>query len=262
MRWIYISPHLDDAVLSAGGLIYEQTRAGIPVEIWTCMAGFPPNEELSPFAERLHEAWGFASAAEAIRSRRAEDEQAASLVGAKTHHFDFLDCVYRRTADGEWEYPETVFDPPHENDALLLDKLGRAVAARLLPQDVLVCQFAVGSHVDHILVRRAVEMLNLPLYYDCDIPYLFNRSHAFEPGVTGMQETVHAVSEAGLRSWQEAALAYRSQISTLAESSESLMDSLQKYWASKQGLSLWRSKPKIMRRGPQSRKRLDSASES
>jgi hypothetical protein len=35
MRWIYLSPHLDDAALSAGGLIYEQTQAGIQVEIWT-----------------------------------------------------------------------------------------------------------------------------------------------------------------------------------------------------------------------------------
>ncbi|MCE7860069.1 MAG: PIG-L family deacetylase, partial [Chloroflexi bacterium CFX2] len=30
MRWIYLSPHLDDAALSAGGWIFDQTRAGIP----------------------------------------------------------------------------------------------------------------------------------------------------------------------------------------------------------------------------------------
>ncbi|NTU55874.1 MAG: PIG-L family deacetylase, partial [Anaerolineales bacterium] len=49
MRWIYLSPHLDDAVLSAGGLIYEQTRSGTPVEIWTFMCGVPSGTEFSPF---------------------------------------------------------------------------------------------------------------------------------------------------------------------------------------------------------------------
>jgi len=39
MRWIYISPHFDDAVLSCGGLIWEQTHKGITVEIWTVCAG-------------------------------------------------------------------------------------------------------------------------------------------------------------------------------------------------------------------------------
>lgn len=240
MRWIYISPHLDDAVLSAGGLIYEQTQSGLPVEIWTCMAGFPPNEEISPFAQKLHEQWGFTSAEEAIRSRRAEDDQAASLVGAQTHRFDFLDCIYRRAPDGGWEYPRTVYDPPHPNDKPLIGEITDAISARLQPDDVLVCQFALGSHVDHILVRRAVEGLNLPRYYDCDIPYLFHRPHAFDPGAAGMQETVHAVSEASLRSWQEAVLAYKSQIPTLAGNSEDLLNAIHKYWASQRGLSLWR----------------------
>jgi hypothetical protein len=51
MRWIYISPHLDDAALSAGGLIHEQTQAGLPVEIWTLMSGFPLVDEVSPLAQ-------------------------------------------------------------------------------------------------------------------------------------------------------------------------------------------------------------------
>src|SRR5512144_3291706 len=101
MRWIYLSPHLDDAVFSAGGLIYEQTRAGLPVEIWTFMCGYPPDSDVSPFAQLIHTQWGFASAEETIRMRRAEDQRAAAILGANTLYFDFLDCIYRRGADGE-----------------------------------------------------------------------------------------------------------------------------------------------------------------
>ncbi len=96
MRWIYLSPHLDDAVLSAGGLIYEQAQAGIPVEIWTIMCGYPPIGEVSAFAEFQHQQWGFGSAEEAMRARREEDQNAAAILGAQAVHFDFLDCIYRR----------------------------------------------------------------------------------------------------------------------------------------------------------------------
>src|SRR5215212_8855307 len=98
MRWIYLSPHLDDAVLSAGGLIYEQTRSGNAVEIWTFMCGYPPPGEVSPFAEQNHTQWGFPSAEEATSARRAEDQNAAAIIGAQVLHFDFLDCIYRRAA--------------------------------------------------------------------------------------------------------------------------------------------------------------------
>ena len=58
MHWIYLSPHLDDAVLSCGGLIWEQVQLGERVEIWTIFAGDPPAEMLTPFAEELHTRWG------------------------------------------------------------------------------------------------------------------------------------------------------------------------------------------------------------
>src|SRR5258707_15485384 len=104
MRWIYISPHLDDAVLSAGGLIHEQTQAGDSVEIWTFMCGVPSETELSPFARRLHEMRGMSSAEEVVRGRRAEDVKAAAAVGANPVRFVYLDCIYRRGKNAEWLY--------------------------------------------------------------------------------------------------------------------------------------------------------------
>jgi LmbE family N-acetylglucosaminyl deacetylase len=57
MDWIYLSPHLDDVVLSCGGLVWEQARQGERVEIWTICAGDPPPIPLSSFAASLHERW-------------------------------------------------------------------------------------------------------------------------------------------------------------------------------------------------------------
>jgi len=242
MRWIYLSPHLDDAVLSAGGLIYEQCQSGIPVEIWTLMCGYPPGteSEISPFAQLLHFQWGFSSAEETIRLRRAEDSRAAAVLGANIVHFDFLDCIYRRGADGEWLYSE-VFIPPLPQDAGIPYQIAAEISTRLEPDDVLVCQLSIGSHVDHVLVRQGVELLGRPLRYYIDVPYIFYHPDELEPKSAGMKEAVHFITETGLKSWKEAALAYKSQLGGLGEAfdtPEKAQESLHSYWEERRGICL------------------------
>ena len=193
------SPHLDDAAFSAGGLIYEQARAGVPVEIWTFMCGFAPERDVSPFAQVLHYQWGFSSAEETTRRRRQEDKSAAAILGASVVHFDFLDCIYRRGANGEWLYLE-VDVPPHPDEAGMPAQIAQAISTRLEPEDVLVCQLAVGSHVDHVLVRQAAELLGRPLLYDIDVPYIFYKPHEVALKSAGMQRirAFHNGSRAGV----------------------------------------------------------------
>ena len=240
MRWIYLSPHLDDAVLSAGGLIHEQTQSGIPVEIWTFMCGYAPEEAVSPFAQLLHGMWGFSSAEETTRMRREEDKTAAAMVGASVFHFDFLDCIYRRGADGEWLYSD-VFLPPHPEDAAIPAQIAETIAPRLQPDDVLVCQLSIGSHVDHVLVRQGAELLGRPLRYDIDVPYIFYKPEELSPKSAGMTESIHSIPEAGLRSWKEAILAYKSQIPVLGEAfdtPEKAQNSIHSYWEAYKGMRL------------------------
>ena len=52
---VYLSPHLDDAVLSCGGMIHRQAQAGERVVVVTVCAGDPPPGPLSDFARSLHE---------------------------------------------------------------------------------------------------------------------------------------------------------------------------------------------------------------
>jgi LmbE family N-acetylglucosaminyl deacetylase len=241
MRWIYLSPHLDDAVFSAGGLIYEQARAGLSVEIWTFMCGYVPESDVSPFAQILHFQWGAASAKEATRMRREEDRRAAALLGAEAVHFDFPDCIYRRGADGEWLYFE-VFLPPRPEDAWIPAQIAQTISTRLQSDDVLVCQLALGSHVDHILLRQGAELLQRPLYYDLDMPYVLYHPEEGQAKTAGMKESVHAVTETGLSRWKEAALAYESQISTLRERFDTparVRDSIQSYAAQQGGIPLF-----------------------
>jgi LmbE family N-acetylglucosaminyl deacetylase len=238
MRYIYFSPHLDDAVLSAGGLIHEQTKGGIPVEIWTFMSGFPNDEDLSDFAKVMHMIWGTTSGEETVRIRREEDRKAAAMLGAQPVHFEFLDCIYRRGKNGEALYTDASV-PLHEAEADLPAQIAQTMIAWLKPDDVAVCQLALGGHVDHVIVRKAAEMLGRQLVYDVDIPYLFNHPQDFSPKTAGMKASVQPVSEAGFKSWLEAIKAYSSQLGSLFESPEAMQDKLHEYWAECQGINFW-----------------------
>jgi LmbE family N-acetylglucosaminyl deacetylase len=240
MRWIYISPHLDDAVLSAGGFIYEQTQAGIPVEIWTIVCGYPPPGDLTPFAQLMHQQWNTGTAKETVDVRRGEDVKAAGIVGAKTVHFeDMPDCIYRRGPDGEPLYLD-IFVPPHEAEAHLPYEIAQTIASRLLPDDRVICQLGIGNHVDHILVRQAAERLNRPLWYATDVPYIFWHPDELEPKVAGMQEALQPITEAGLEVWLEAVLAYKSQLSTLFENQDKMKEEFRSYYSERSGISLWK----------------------
>lgn len=241
MRWIYLSPHLDDAALSAGGLIYEQTQAGIPVEIWTFMCGNPHLKEYSPLTQAIHKMWNFSDSEEAVRERRKEDMNAAGILGAKAVHFDFLDCIYRRGKNGEWLYTEEVFGELHPEDADLPAQIAAAIAPRLQPDDVLVAQLSVGSHVDHILVRQAAELLGRKLIYDIDMPYFLYKSDEFEAKAAGMKESISRITEASLERWQDAVVEYKSQLPALNEAvstPERARASIRAYWDKWGGIRL------------------------
>ena len=239
MRYIYFSPHLDDAVLSAGGLISDQTRSGIPVEIWTFMSGVPDEEQLTDFAQEMHTVWGTTDAKETIQIRREEDRQAASLVGAKAVQFDFLDCIYRRGKNGQGLYETAVFTPPHAEDADLPAQIAQTMVAWLRPDDVVVSQLAIGGHVDHILVRKAAEMLKRQLVYNVDIPYLLRYPEELGPITAEMKESLQLVSEAGVEVWLNAIEAYATQISSLFDSIDAMRESMRAYWAESRGIRFW-----------------------
>ncbi|MDI6769098.1 MAG: PIG-L family deacetylase [Anaerolineales bacterium] len=246
MRWIYISPHLDDAILSCGGLIWEQSHAGTQVEIWTVCSGDPPDGPLSPFAEVLHAEWGTGADTPALR--REEDKAACRAVGARYRHLSIPDCIYRSAQDGAWLYdPNTFMGEIHPADRPLVETLRAFLAAILKPEDTLVCPLTVGGHADHRLTRGAVEALERPLRYYApqgyyaDIPYLLKDASAVEMLTSGMQVEVHSVSKAGLRAWQAGIAAYASQIGILFENPEKMREMIQSYWQSSAGIRLWRA---------------------
>lgn len=224
MRWIYLSPHFDDAVYSCGAAIWQQTRAGETVEIWTICAGDPPaGRPLTPFASLLHARWGLTE--QAVAARRLEDAAACRLVGALTRRFEIPDCIYRyhpltgqpivQDEQGLWS------TGPHP-EPWLVAQLSQSLAAELGAGTRLATPLAVGNHTDHHLVRLAAEGLGRPLWYYPDAPYAMRSQDAGVYYTSARRVSPEKLSAAGLSAWQEAAAAYASQLSTFWEDREAL----------------------------------------
>ncbi len=170
-----VSPHLDDAVLSAGATLAQLSLDGWDVEVCTVFAGVPTHP-LSRVAQSFHA--DCSQGDDAIEHRRDEDAVAVAMLGAAARHWPFLDAVYRRRTASWWlcEHDLAMFDPvlPAEPD------LTRVITARveelLTPSTALVLTCAtVGGHVDHRLTRDAVQAALRPAGPRCllweDLPY-------------------------------------------------------------------------------------------
>jgi LmbE family N-acetylglucosaminyl deacetylase len=239
MRWIYISPHFDDAVLSCGGLIWEQTHTGIPVEIWTICAGDPPPGPISPFAQAMHDEWQTGNGPETVALRRIEDQKSCRRVGAQAVHLSVPDCIYRRTGTGSLLYPDGIFGGLNPRDTAVVEEIVGLVSARLQRYDVLVCPMTIGQHVDHLNVRAAMERLGRPLWYYADIPYLFRKPEQLPEASAGLSARNFYISAEGLQAWQESIAAHQSQIPFLFEDDADMRQKIRDYAQQFDGLRLW-----------------------
>ena len=239
MRWIYVSPHFDDAVLSCGGLIWEQTHTGIPVEIWTICAGDPPPGPISPFAQAMQEDWKTGTAQETVALRRIEDQKACRRVGAQAVHFSVPDCIYRRSQTGSLLYPDGIFGGPSPRDNAVIDEIVELVSSKLNQYDTLVCPLTIGRHVDHLNVRAALERLGRPLWYYADIPYFFRNPDELAETSIGLGTKNFYVSAEGLQAWQESIAAHKSQINMLFVDDVDMRQKIREYAQRFDGLRLW-----------------------
>lgn len=240
--FVYLSPHLDDAVYSCGGLIRQQVRDKASVEVWTVCAGDPPVDVHSPLADELIARWG--TGAEAVAVRRAEDEAACEWLGAEPVHLNVPDCIFRRSIDGQPLYPDndSLFGRLHMADQSLIDDLAAQFRARVPSGVTVLCPLTVGNHVDHQLTRAAAERAGLSPWYYLDFPYALEH----DPDAEWLPANYHAevveLSDADLAAWQRAIAAHASQLSTFWSDITQMEVAVANYAADLGGVRVYRPK--------------------
>jgi LmbE family N-acetylglucosaminyl deacetylase len=216
---VYLAPHLDDAPLSCGGAIAEQTARGERALVVTlCTAAPAPEGPFSALALEFHREWGLAPE-QVVAARLREERAAVTQLGADGLWAGMLDAIYRHP--DAYHGRETLFGTPAGDDPLLpaartyLDRLRQR-----LPAATFYAPLGVGSHVDHLLTHEAAAILGPELIYYEDFPYvarpgalerrLAQLGAPLEPALVGIDR--------GLERKIAAVLAYASQLPELAHS--------------------------------------------
>ena len=207
-RVLMVSPHLDDAVFSAGGIAATLAVAGVEVVIVTA------------FTRSVLPATGFALACQLDKGlsadvdymalRRAEDVQALQALGvAKPVWLDLPEAPHRG-----YETAAALFGKVLEHDTIAAE-----LACLLRPlvdrADVVLAPQGLGGHVDHrCVIQGLLHLAPRSIGWWEDTPYIIRDpdgcSDVSVPTATRM--SVFALSQHALDRKIAASCAYASQI--------------------------------------------------
>jgi LmbE family N-acetylglucosaminyl deacetylase len=173
-----LSPHLDDAAFSCGGLLASLAGEGWRVVMATLFTGSVSDPKGFALACQLDK--GLPAEIDYMVLRRAEDDRAAEELGiAPPRHLPFREAPHR----GYGSEPE-LFSAPRADDGIAAD-LAPALAELIAAErpDLILAPQAVGGHVDHVQAVRALTSLAvpIPILWWRDFPYTVREATPREP---------------------------------------------------------------------------------
>ncbi len=185
----FVSPHLDDAILSAGGLLtYLANKTEVTVATVFTEAG-STSHTLS--ARQFLRQCQYTDANRLFADRRREDLEALGHIGVRAIHMGFSDALWRQRPRNSWWrrslagfLPEATALYPtyrlhiskgviHPDDGVLLEALKLRLKALVAGHEeyYVFCPQAIGSHTDHVIVHRVCEEAFPRVIEWSDFPY-------------------------------------------------------------------------------------------
>jgi LmbE family N-acetylglucosaminyl deacetylase len=173
-----LSPHLDDAAFSCGGLLAQLARGDWRVVMATLFTGSVADPQGFALACQLDK--GLPAEVDYMALRRAEDIRAAAALGiAPPVHLPFREAPHR----GYGSAPELFSDTRPDDGAAadLAPVLADLIAVET--PDLILAPQAIGGHVDHVQAVRALRSLDVPvpILWWRDFPYTVREAAPKEP---------------------------------------------------------------------------------
>ncbi len=173
-----LSPHLDDAAFSCGGLLATLAARGWRAVMATLFTGSVPDPQGFALACQLDK--GLGPEVDYMALRRGEDVRAAEALGlAPPVHLPFPEAPHRGYASA----PELFSDLRADDD--IAETITPAIADLIAAQgpDLILMPQAVGGHVDHVQLAGALRALAPapPVLWWRDFPYTVRAAVPKEP---------------------------------------------------------------------------------
>jgi LmbE family N-acetylglucosaminyl deacetylase len=156
-RLLYISPHLDDAVLSCGGAIAYHQQVGNDVLVVTVFTG-PRNSTI-------------------YQQRKIDDLNAVQFLGARAIHLDCIDAPFRNEKYRDFStimFHHTLPETEKATVAIVRNRLSKIIT-EFQPHEI-YAPLGVGGHIDHHIVFESCKpwWSSAEQLFHCynDVPYV------------------------------------------------------------------------------------------
>ncbi|OGK09704.1 hypothetical protein A2767_07625 [Candidatus Roizmanbacteria bacterium RIFCSPHIGHO2_01_FULL_35_10] len=190
-RCVFISPHLDDAILSCGGLI-SSLRDKINMEVVSVFTR-PGVRPETKFVRRFITSCGYKNSELLFADRLGEDRVLFKKLGVSFKYLSFIDAVWRKKrinkvlADllGRIN-PEFIHIYPKDQDVfsgtisssdkITLILVEKKILEAIKDDNIVVfLPIGTGLHVDHIIIREICRKNFKKVIYWSDFPYSFRK---------------------------------------------------------------------------------------
>ena len=230
---VFVSPHLDDAVFSAGGLILE-LAGKTEVTIATIFTKAETSQHTLS-AKNFLKISGYKGASmELFYIRKKEDILACKMAGVNFKHLEFTDALWRKKEKMgllgkafKNIFPEINHLYPFYRFNVISGKVVKEDSAAIstikdklislvgeMSNVVIFCPIGAGNHVDHIIVRDICAEIFPRAIFWADFPYNLN----FKPdsNFISKMSLSPCVWNKNLQRKKDLILEYKTQIKNIA----------------------------------------------
>jgi hypothetical protein len=211
------------------------------VIIATVFSGSIQPKQLSPLARWFHSVCKLGN--NAMTVRRLEDKNACKFIKANNIHLNLQECLYRKNVNGWPRYlrESNIYDGnlSKEKDTISKVILVLNNKFKLNNFEKVFIPLGIGHHIDHLILREAVEILCRKGYvsmkkvnYYEDIPYACNNRDVNWKTklIKGLDYHSYRINEEEFNIYIKAISFYKSQIHMLWYSNTEMKRQLKNYF--------------------------------
>jgi LmbE family N-acetylglucosaminyl deacetylase len=157
--FVFLSPHFDDAIGSAGAVIRKLVESGEECCVMTIMAAIP---------------WHRPTKIKYVLHRRNENKNAADVLKCDVKNAPFLDAIYRKGLGKEIKKQLFTVEVTELD---LIKNIRAYILKNTKTDDILIAPAGLGNHIDHRIVNRAVQDVPNRIYFYEEFHYDRKEKH-------------------------------------------------------------------------------------
>lgn len=217
-HFVFVSPHLDDAVLSCGYLLEKLKEANkniLIITVFTKCTKVPP----TPQAINFIEICGYDSGLHLFKNREKEDIEALKIFSAQHAFLGFTDAAWRldRKRLPIYKTQKIQFSGRISmKDKHIINNIKQELKKYLQYKNSLIlAPLGVGNHVDHVIINNIVRKFKQNAIFWEDFPYNRNKNDVWKGIKRANAINIFTIKNSKNELKEKAIKKYKSQIKSI-----------------------------------------------